>query len=329
METANNNLNDEPINESGNRPVEEFTAEEVSGTEFTSEDVSSEQEPRVENMRDEREHEERSRANHSMFYRHPTDKLAGGVCGGIADYLGWEPVMVRILWVVVTLFTAGFAGLAVYGALWLLLPVGTIKDGQVDAPAISLSERNIVPGALVLIGLGIIWLLSNVGVLGSLVWVMSFVGMIFWPTVLIGIGYLMLREVDSEKWSYDNLGANLGQARDKVRDQASKFSNSNGGNMNDFKNGFSRIRQSIPFKRSREDRIALGVCGGIGEKLGFDANLVRFVWIAASIASVGLGVFGYLILAVVLPEDGAEMGHDEADDVHRVQIISNTASKMV
>jgi len=273
------------------------------------------------------------RAPHSMFYRHPTDKLAGGVCGGIADYLGWEPVMVRILWVVVTLFTAGFAGLAVYGALWLLLPVGTIKDGQVDAPAISLSERNIVPGAFVLIGLGIIWLLSNMGILGSLVWVMSFVGMIFWPTVLIGIGYLMLREVDSEKWSFDNINtnfsANWGQARDKVRDQANKFSNNSSGNVGDLKNGFSRMRQSIPFKRSREDRMALGVCGGIGEKLGFDANLVRFVWVAVSIASMGLGVFGYLGLAVLLPENGAEARQDDADEVHRVQIVSNTASKMV
>jgi len=295
--------------------------------------MSSEQEPRVDTMSEERNHEERKRAPHSMFYRHPTDKLAGGVCGGIADYLGWEPVMVRILWVVVTLFTAGFAGLAVYGALWLLLPVGTIKDGQVDAPAISLSERNIVPGAFVLIGLGIIWLLSNVGILGSLVWVMSFVGMIFWPTVLIGIGYLMLREVDSEKWSFDNINtnfsANWGQARDKVRDQANKFSNNSSGNVGDLKNGFSRMRQSIPFKRSREDRMALGVCGGIGEKLGFDANLVRFVWVAVSIASMGLGVFGYLGLAVLLPENGAEARQDDADEVHRVQIVSNTASKMV
>jgi len=295
--------------------------------------MSSEQEPRVDTMSEERNHEERKRAPHSMFYRHPTDKLAGGVCGGIADYLGWEPVMVRILWVVVTLFTAGFAGLAVYGALWLLLPVGTIKDGQVDAPAISLSERNIVPGAFVLIGLGIIWLLSNMGILGSLVWVMSFVGMIFWPTVLIGIGYLMLREVDSEKWSFDNINtnfsANWGQARDKVRDQANKFSNNSSGNVGDLKNGFSRMRQSIPFKRSREDRMALGVCGGIGEKLGFDANLVRFVWVAVSIASMGLGVFGYLGLAVLLPENGAEARQDDADEVHRVQIVSNTASKMV
>ena len=41
------------------------------------------------------------------LYRHPTDKLVGGVCGGFAEYLGWDPVLVRILWLVATVATGG------------------------------------------------------------------------------------------------------------------------------------------------------------------------------------------------------------------------------
>jgi len=307
MEQINNDSSREPIREQVHEAVDETINNTIDNTVHADE-------ARTKNETD-----------HSMFYRHPTDKLAGGVCGGIADYLGWEPAMVRILWVVVTLFTAGFAGLAVYGALWALLPVGTVKEGQVSPPAIALSSRNIVPAAFVLIGLGIIWLLSNIGVLGSLMHLMGFVGIIFWPVLLISIGYLMLREADGEKWSFDNLGSGLGRAKEKAQEQANKFSQGGNG-MDDLKSGVGNLRQSIPLKRSREDRVALGVCGGIGEKLGLDANLVRLIWAAVSIASMGLGVFGYLFLAILLPESGAEMQSEVGDEVQQVQIVNGAAS---
>jgi len=60
----------------------------------------------------------------NTLFRHPTDKLVGGVCGGLADYFGFDPTLVRILWVVMTLVTSG-GGFLAYLALWLLLPVGT------------------------------------------------------------------------------------------------------------------------------------------------------------------------------------------------------------
>src|SRR5262245_18651707 len=51
-------------------------------------------------------------APQSTLYRHPTDKLIGGVCGGLADYFGFDPTLVRILWVVMTLVTSGGGFLA-------------------------------------------------------------------------------------------------------------------------------------------------------------------------------------------------------------------------
>ncbi len=49
------------------------------------------------------------------------DKMVAGVCSGIAEYLGWDPTMVRVVWVLLTFFTA-FAGLIVYLILWLVMP---------------------------------------------------------------------------------------------------------------------------------------------------------------------------------------------------------------
>ena len=47
--------------------------------------------------------------------------MLGGVCGGMADYLGLDPVLVRVLWVVLTLALFG-TGLIAYILLWLLAP---------------------------------------------------------------------------------------------------------------------------------------------------------------------------------------------------------------
>jgi phage shock protein C len=49
-------------------------------------------------------------------------RLIAGVCGGIAEWLGWDPMVVRILYVVVSVFSAAFPGLLVYLVLWLVMP---------------------------------------------------------------------------------------------------------------------------------------------------------------------------------------------------------------
>ena len=49
------------------------------------------------------------------------DRVFAGVCGGIAEYLDFDPVMVRIAYAFLTLFTA-FSGLLFYLVLWLVMP---------------------------------------------------------------------------------------------------------------------------------------------------------------------------------------------------------------
>ena len=49
------------------------------------------------------------------------DALAGGVCAGIADYFGVDPIVVRILTVILSLATSGLAAIA-YLVLWMMLP---------------------------------------------------------------------------------------------------------------------------------------------------------------------------------------------------------------
>jgi phage shock protein PspC (stress-responsive transcriptional regulator) len=53
-------------------------------------------------------------------YRSGKDKILGGVCGGIAEYLDVDPVIIRLLWIVGTL--AWGAGLILYIIAWIIIP---------------------------------------------------------------------------------------------------------------------------------------------------------------------------------------------------------------
>lgn len=53
--------------------------------------------------------------------------------------------------------------------------------------------------------------------------------------------------------------------------------------------------------RSSKDKMICGVCGGIGEYFGVDPTLVRLGVAMFSLAA-GLGLFGYFIMALIIPE---------------------------
>ena len=48
--------------------------------------------------------------------------LIGGVCGGLAKWLGLDPTLVRFLYAALTLLSAAFPGIIIYILLWILMP---------------------------------------------------------------------------------------------------------------------------------------------------------------------------------------------------------------
>ena len=49
-------------------------------------------------------------------------RIIAGVCGGLAEWLQWNPTTVRILFVIVSILSAAFPGILVYLILWFLMP---------------------------------------------------------------------------------------------------------------------------------------------------------------------------------------------------------------
>ena len=54
------------------------------------------------------------------LYRSRRSSIIAGVCGGLARYFGIDPTLTRILWVVLTIASAG-AGILGYGLIWVLV----------------------------------------------------------------------------------------------------------------------------------------------------------------------------------------------------------------
>ncbi|HEY8683724.1 MAG TPA: PspC domain-containing protein [Rhodanobacter sp.] len=52
--------------------------------------------------------------------RSRTNKSLAGVCAGIAEYYGWDPTLVRVAWIILTLL--GGSGILLYLIMWLVMP---------------------------------------------------------------------------------------------------------------------------------------------------------------------------------------------------------------
>ncbi len=57
-----------------------------------------------------------------MPLKRSNNKMIAGVCGGIAEWLGWDPTIVRVGYVLLSIFSAAFPGILVYIILWVVMP---------------------------------------------------------------------------------------------------------------------------------------------------------------------------------------------------------------
>jgi phage shock protein PspC (stress-responsive transcriptional regulator) len=80
-------------------------------------------------------------------------------------------------------------------------------------------------------------------------------------------------------------------------------------------------------RRSRRERVLFGVCGGLGEYFEIDPVLIRVAFVLISLAG-GAGILAYLILAVVLPEEGALAEPGQAGLRRNVESLRTNAGEI-
>jgi phage shock protein C len=129
------------------------------------------------------------RPDERRLTRSRTNRVVAGVCAGLANYLGVDPVMIRIAFVVLAL--AGGGGVLIYLIAWILIPEeepGASPSARPVAPVPFGESARLVFGA-VLIAIGTI-LLINLIVPGF--------SRFFWPLALIALGVAII--VQSSAW---------------------------------------------------------------------------------------------------------------------------------
>lgn len=128
----------------------------------------------------------------SRLYRSRTDSIIGGVAGGLANFIGIDPALVRLAFVLLTLL--GGSGPLIYLLMVLVIPreplEGKIKNRkdekrEIVEKAEIVGERNNIL-AIGLIGLGVYLFLNQIIPIG---W---WIGKFFWPGVMILAGVYLI-----------------------------------------------------------------------------------------------------------------------------------------
>jgi phage shock protein PspC (stress-responsive transcriptional regulator) len=139
------------------------------------------------------------------IYRSNTEKVIGGVCGGLGEYFGIDPTWVRVLFVL-SLFAEG-VGLLAYLIGWIVIPKqsevtteATTAEGTMNsehtasAQATQAAHKNrgagFLPG-IILVILGMVFLFDRVFYWFDFEYI--------WPLVIIGIGVILIYRATAPK----------------------------------------------------------------------------------------------------------------------------------
>lgn len=57
-----------------------------------------------------------------MALKRSNNRIIAGVCGGIAEWRGFDPAVVRLAYMVVSAFTGMIPGMIIYLILWAIMP---------------------------------------------------------------------------------------------------------------------------------------------------------------------------------------------------------------
>lgn len=59
---------------------------------------------------------------------------------------------------------------------------------------------------------------------------------------------------------------------------------------------------SKKLRKSKNDKMLAGVCGGLADYLGWDSTIIRVLFVVCALIGVGSPILIYLILAIVFSD---------------------------
>lgn len=130
--------------------------------------------------------------NPSRLYRSEENRVIAGVCGGLGEFFNIDPTIIRIIFVILTIF--GGSGLLIYLILWIVIPSesqsGIVSKSTIKGNVAEIKTKINSLGndysrfwwALFIVVLGFIFLFNNFGLFDF------FEFRKLWPVILILLG---------------------------------------------------------------------------------------------------------------------------------------------
>jgi phage shock protein C len=205
--------------------------------------------------------------------------MLDGVCGGVAEYFGLDSTLVRIAWVLLTL--VGGVGVLLYIVAMIIMPV---NRGQTSAPPVAVRERNSKFWGILLVVVGTVWFLGNLGLpLWHHWWGLAWDVVLPVLLILAGVAFLF--------------GGRNSLSPAPVTSDAPLQPESPAAETPPPSGLRARLY------KSRAEKKIFGVCGGIASYFNVDPTMVRLLFIIASFASFGFMLLLYVIMAIVTPRE--------------------------
>jgi len=79
--------------------------------------------------------------------------------------------------------------------------------------------------------------------------------------------------------------------------------------------------------RSRSDRMVSGVCGGLARYFDMDPVIIRIIFVLLIFAN-GAGILAYIVLAIVVPQEGSKTAEPKETVRENVEEMKETASEL-
>src|SRR3989304_4277037 len=127
--------------------------------------------------------ESRKEKQTTKLYRSEKDRIVGGVCAGLGEFFQIDSSVIRLIFVLITIFGGG--GLLLYLILWLIVP----SKGSASEITKGMNSRQLF-GVVILV-FGILLLLGNLNIFNF-----NFLWKFFPAAVIIILGIVILKRRD-------------------------------------------------------------------------------------------------------------------------------------
>jgi phage shock protein C len=197
------------------------------------------------------------------LYRSQSNRMIGGVCGGIADYFVLDATLIRIIWIAISLL-GGF-GLLIYVASLFIIP-NNPDQSPGEASQSLIKDKNLFWGSLLVI-VGLFLILRQMGLFYTFqFWHVPWQSV--WAIVLIALGGILLYNRSKSGHSEEDESAEVKK-----------------------------------LYRSTKQKMVAGVCGGIAEYFKLDVSIIRILWVLATFITAGVGILVYIGMVILFHEN--------------------------